>query len=1194
MNKYTLKRTMSIFWQIVKNILINDSVLQAVFRVDKRKLLMRIKIFTILMTVFLMEVSASSLAQKVTLEVKQSALKLVLQKLREQTGYDFLYQARILRESKPISISLTNVELPLALEAILHDADLSFSIKGKVVVIELKQLSLIDQVSDMRSAIDVSGKVVDEKGTGMPGATVIVKGTARRAVTDATGFFFLNKIAEDATLVISYLGYGTQEIKAGKFNGLITMRLSEATLSEVQVTTAYGIERKQKELGYSVSKVSGEELNRANSGSVLTGLIGKVSGLNISTQSTSMSPQMRILLRGIRSFGEQSNNQPLFILNGSPLSFGSDNDAALRAAEFLNNLNPADVEDVTVLKGANGTSMYGPEGVNGVIIITTKKPKAGEMAINFRVNSSWQALDWSQDIKQRKFGLGDNKDIYGQKSVYSWGPAYDGSMVPIGYPDEQGKYQMVKYEDRNDSREFWDIARATRTNLSLAQGDQNSSYYLGLGRVEQKGLLPGDQQNQSTVLLNNSRNFGKALNVQMNINYSRTNSDRGPGIQGEVMNTPTFIPLLNYKNYQNDHWSVHDNYWSLASPYEQIDRDRTKETTNALMGSIAANVKILSWLSIKDQIGLNYQGGSKKEQMKPISFSQYARANSQKRNDIDARVVDDMSTSSSINNDVIVTALHKVDNFMFRINAGNTIRESYSRRLKSASNLVIPVYNLIYEKDNLLSSDEVSEITRSISLFGNASIGYKDRVFLEFTGRNEWDSKRAVIARGKDLYFGANSSILLKESISFLKRQEWLSNLRLRASVALTANMNISPNASERKLLLVYPYPFNQTTTDFFGNIVNTGNYVIGYGFDSTNPNPLIKPEKVVSQEYGAEIGLFKNRLKLDASYYYQINNGVIMRVANSWMSGHADFDNAGKFQNSGWEFDANLSPLISFSKDMKISIQGRMSINNNKVLQISDLYQGQFQVRDPSGRVYFAREGHSAFEFSLTDWKRDPMGRVIVDKNSGLPTLDYENPIVKGKTLPVYQGSVTLNFNYKRFNFSVQADYSAGNSHLFDTQSIGTGLNPLTLLNNRELFVFPNSVIEDRPGHFIENSDVAVSNAGQALFSRFGSVTGHGLTSAAFWKIREFALQYELPVNTKWIKKLNWSIYARDIFSFYPSSNINGDPGMTDGPGVKKNVATFTGQRDPAVTNNLSGGSSEVGTLPGTRLFGFTAGIYF
>ncbi|MFC3562811.1 SusC/RagA family TonB-linked outer membrane protein [Pedobacter jamesrossensis] len=1148
------------------------------------KLLLIMKLVIIIMTFCLTQVSAAGFAQKINFTKKGATLKETFSQIRKQTGYLIFYSNGNINENDKLDADFKNLDVLQVLDKIATDKSLDYSIDKNNIIIRSKIPNVLDRLLEQFSDIDIQSRVVGENGTALAGATITVKGKKRTTTTNENGYFILNSVDERATIVVSYLGYTTLELNASNINETILMQMSSSKLDEVKVTTAYGIERNKKELGYSVAKVSGDELTKANSGTILSGLVGKVSGLNITAQSSEMSPNMRILLRGIRSFGQSSNNQPLFVFNGAPLSFGSDGDAGQRSVEFINNLNPADIEEVTVLKGANGTAMYGPEGVNGVILINTKKVKQGDLNINARVNTSYQRMDFRQRSDQHTFGVGDDFDFLNGKAVSNWGPAYNGSLLAIGYPDQNGQYQKVPYSYLNDKYDFFNVARTVRTNVSIAQGDQNSSMYLGLGHNGQTGMLPGDKQDQTTLFFNSVRKIGRSADFQFNINYARTTSDRGADVTGQVLTLPSFIPLLSYQDYKNSYWGGINNYWSGVSPYTSLDIARQKGTDNVFTGSLTANVKILSWLTLKDQISMNYLGKNQKKNIEPLNYAEYARADPFKRYDGLPQTEDYLVSAYGVNNDLLLSALHKTGDFVLRGNLGTTVRDNFEKQLKNKSILSIPIYSQIFVRSDYgIGSEELTRQTRSISALGNVSVGYKDKLFLELTGRNEWDSKRAKVARGEDVYFGLNSSIVLKELVPYLKKQEWISSLRLRLSATRTANMNIEPNQSERILKLVFPYPITDP---------NTAKTVLGYTLVK-NPNPLIKPERVFSQEYGTEMGFFDNRINFDAVYYRQINNGVIMAVGVPAWSGYPDLDNAGSLRNTGWEFDLGLNPLVDIGSDISISLTGRFSINNNKVLKVSDIYNGTFITRDPGGKTYYAREGYSAFEFPVLDFLRDPEGRVIVDKSSGMPSVDYQHPKIMGRTLPVYQGGLTLNFTYKNFTLSSQADYSAGNDHAFDPSLISNGISKLTLLNNRQPFIFPNSVIQDLTGHYVENTTIATANAGKELFSKFADATIHSIASASYWKIREIALQYQMSLKSKWVKKLAASIYARDLFSFYPSSNIYGDPVASSGPGLKSQIQGL-GERSQAQTNNISGGSSDNNVAPGTIIYGFTFGISF
>jgi len=1138
------------------------------------KLFLVMKLTTLLLIAGFLQVSARTAAQKISLHEKNTALIQVFEKIRAQSGYDFLVTTDILKKANKVNIDIDNRNLRDVLDLMFKNQPLEFKIMDKSVLVKWKDNKL--DLLEKNTSIDIKGRILDEKGRPLVGATIKVKGTSLAVISNNEGYFTLRNVSEQAVLLISFLGYEVKEINASAINNsAIKMELSVGKLQEVSVTTAYGIEKRTKELGYSVAKITGEEIGRANTGNILQGLIGKVSGMNVTAQSSDMNPQMRILLRGIRSFGQSSNNQPLFILNGSPLSFGSDQDAQQQVLSFINNINPADVEDVTILKGANGTAMYGPEGVNGVIIITTKKGVKGDPVINFRHNMSFQQVDYRNDYLQRKFGLGaGNLDEFGSglfdpTAAYSWGPAYNGSMVPIGSPDENGNYQMVKYEDNKQARKFFNTARINRTNLSISQGDDRSSSYLGLGHTDQTGLLPGDKQNQITVLLNSSRKMGK-LTTQVNFNFARRNDDKGPDLVREIRNLPTFIPILSYKDFENDYWSVPDRYYRGISPYQMLDNKRTKTTNTSLSGNLSLEYKPVAWLNLLDRPGITYSGEYGKTTTKPVYFSDYAHTLPEKNYDLQPAVGDFSSSNTSLNNDLILSTIHQINDFQLKTNFGNSIRQNFSKDLRSSATLSVPVYNVSFARFPATVSD-LELLSRTISVFGNTLLGYKDRAFLELTGRNEWDSKRAKVARGKDLYFGANTSLVLKDISPYLQKLKWLSNARVRASFALSANMNIAPFQFERRLYLQGDYPYGD---------------LLSYGFGPENPNPLLKPENVFSQEYGLNLGFLDNRFTVDMTYYYQKNNSVILNVKNASLSGAPTTDNAGAFQNSGFELDLKLNPLFSLPNGMALIVDGRFSVNNNKVLKLSEVYKGVFRGDDGNFAAYYARTGNSAYEFAVTDWKRDPQGRVIVDKTTGMPAnVAYGDYQISGKTLPKYTASMGFNLSWKGLTATLLMDASTGNDHMFVTSTgFYSGTHPLTNLNNRERFVFPNSSYDDGTGNYVANKDVVVANAGQGLYSLFASVNAHGLVDASFLKVREVSLQYKLPYKAGPIKDITASLYARDLFNFYPKSNVIGDPGLTKGVGTRD----FT-----PVNSNLDGGSSD-GQLPGTVLYGFTLSFKF
>lgn len=1155
------------------------------------KILFVMRLTFLLLTVTFLSVHASGVSQNITLSGKELSLKKIFSAIEQQTGYVVFYNSELLKEGKPVTVEAENMPLSAFLDAMFKDQPLTYKITDKVIALSAKPTPALIYFGP-KIQNEVSGKVLNAvNNEPIASATIKVKGQATGVISDAGGNFRLNATPGNV-LVISSLQYETQEIKIIPNQPFLTIMMHPSvTKLEETVVTAFGIEKSAKEIGYSVAKVSGEDINRANSGNLLTGLAGKVSGLNIATQSADMNPQMQVLIRGIRSFGASSNNQPLFILNGTPLSFGSDQASASLIMDFINNINPADIENVTVLKGANGTALYGPEGVNGVIIITTKKGQKGKPVINFRNSISFQRLDFRNDkSKQRRFGTGtgltdtDGNGIFSATDVNGWGPAYDGHLVSIGRPDENGNFQQVTYSDKKDARRFFNVARTVQNNLSVSQSDANADFYLGLNEVNLTGLVPGDKQDATNIFFSGGRKMGK-FSVQINLNYSRVSSVKGPSFDN-LLSTPTYIPLLSYKDYNNNEWADNNHYWSdndVMSPYQRAANFKKRSTDNAIVGGLVLTAKPFPWLTITDKPGIVYDGIYQKATTAPVNFSDFAKlyGGYNRYRDQLASLQEQTRTNSTLNNDLLITALNHAGNFNFRTTIGNSVKENYYKLLSGSGNPIVPVYNLGFSRDIPYGSEE-SLLSRNYSFFGTSGIGYKDQVFLELMARNDWDSKRARVGRGKDLYIGGNTSVILNEVIPSLKQYRWLTRLQVRAAVNTTANMNIEPYQSERTLMLAYSNNFPYPGTSDQG--------VLSYMYMEGNPNPFLKPEKILSQEYGASVSLWKNRASLDFTYYTQRNNGVIMKVKIPWLSGGSTIDNLGVMRNYGWEADLKFAPIIQTKSGFVFSADVRLAMNDNKVISISNAYDGSFPLKTAyygSNYGIVARTGQRAFEYQVYDFKRDPDGRVIVDKTTGMPDTDMDKDMYSGRTLPKYTGGMNLNFSYKGFSLAVLGEFNTGAMHYSELgqYDVQYGMSVYTTYNDRKPFIFPNSSYDDGTGKYIPNKDVYTTNTNQELYSHYTNSSVNYLTKADFFKIREVVIGYERYFKTKTIRKLNLSIYGRNVFNFYSKDNIYGDPQLIKGPGDR-------GYR--TIPDNLTGSAGGVSTVPGVAQYGFITTVSF
>lgn len=1157
------------------------------------KILLVMKLTFLLLTVAFMSVHAGGFSQSVTLSGKDMPIKRVFSAIEKQTGYVVFYNRELLDEVKTVTLEAHKMPLSEFLELTLKDQPVNYRITDKMITFSRKPTPAAEIVaSAIQPRLDFTGQVINTiTKEPVASASVIIKGQTTGTVTDSKGFFSLN-LEPGTIIVISSLGYETKEYKTKRNETDIKIELAEKVnkLSGT-VVTAFGIEKSAKEIGYSVDKVSGEEINKANSGNLLNGLAGKVSGLNIAVQSAEMNPQMKVLLRGIRSFGSGSNNQPLFILNGTPLTFGSDNSSAALVMDFINNINPADIQDVTILKGANGTALYGPEGVNGVIIITTKKGVKGKAIMTYRNSTSFQWMDFRNDkARQRSFGTGTGNVDANGNGVYSnvdkngWGPKYNGELVPIGRVDENGDYQMVTYSDKQDARRFFEQTMTVQNNLSVSQSDEKSDFYLGLSHVSQNGFVPGDEKKAINLFFSGGRKFGK-LTTQLNLNFSRNTLDLGPDMQN-LLSTPTFIPLLSYNDWKNDKWSDNNHYWSdsdVMSPYQKADNDRSKTTSHAVITGLVLTFKPFPWLTITDKPSIVYNANYEKGVTKPVNFSDFAKANGgwNRYRDQLTQLQEKTMSQSTLNNDFMITALNRAGDFTFRTTVGSVVRETYLKKLSGSGNPIIPVYNLSFSREQPYGAEE-SLLTRLYSFFGTSGIGWRDRAFLELTARNDWDSKRAKAGRGKDLYLGANTSVILNEMIPVLSSQPWISRLQVRAAVNGTANMNIEPYQAERTLYLAYrnSFPYPGTTNDG----------VLSYMFMDGNPNPFLKPEKIISQEYGALLSLWKDRVILDFTYYTQRNNGVIMKTSVPWLSGGSTIDNLGVLRNFGWEADLKFNPVFALNNGLSLVADVRLARNDNKVLSISDVYEGVFPMKTPYPSSMYgimARTGNPAFEFQTYDFARTEDGKIIVDKTTGMPEPDKTKGAYSGRTLPKYTGGMNFTLAWKGLSLAVLGEFNTGAAHYFDNaqQDVQAGMSITTITNDRKPFIIPNSVYSDGNGKYVDNNSVYVSNTNKELYSHYQDATILYLTKANFLKIREVVLAYEYNFKNSWLRKINASVYTRNLFNWYAKNNVYGDPQLIQGPGSR-------GYR--TIPDNLTGSTSGVSTVPGVGQYGFITTFTF
>ncbi|MBL7728878.1 MAG: SusC/RagA family TonB-linked outer membrane protein [Dinghuibacter sp.] len=1053
----------------------------------------------------------------------------------------------------------------------------------------LAMLLLVTALSFAQQTREVTGKVIDEKGEPVPFASVSIKGSKGGGTANADGTFSIRAKDGDILVISSQKSRKEVGITSSNVGTVVLERVVQTGEMVTVVTTALGVQRQPEQLAYSITRVSGAELTKAKTPSFQNGLQGKVSGLNVQNASNGVTGDTRILLRGIRSL--TGENRPLLVLDGTPLGIAS--------SDLLNTINPNDITDVNIIKGNTGAGVYGQDGANGVLVITTRKGVRNKPVINIGSTIQFDKVSYYTEI-QDQYGNGEAEDpngnpIYWGETNNAFGDRFDGSLRQVGATLQNNSVLLLPYKSQlSDRLKFWNTGVTFQKDVSLSTGDDNSRFYMSVQDVTIDGVKPKDESRRTSFRMNASRDFNR-LKAGFNINYIQGSYDinvddtRGAwagenSVATILWQIPVNIPISMLKDYKNNPFAAPDGYVGLytKNPYMQLDNNRQVRRTDALIGNIDLSYRISPWLSAQYRLGVNVDNLTQKTTRAALLYGAWAKAN---RGFADFRpaVADNSRFRNTIRSEFFLNAKKKLNDFSIDVLLGNSVRQSYQKGINLAgNNLVIPtLFNVSNRTGEPIGSEGILKY-RVAAFFGKATIGYKEFAYLDFGSRYEQDSRLPINANDFN-YPSAGLSLVLHKAIPSLAESRRISYLKVRGSYAKSGNVNLLPYELES----TYTVAGTGTLQNFpFGTLP-------GYSADNLNFDPNIKPEFVETKEVGLEIGFNKNKIMLEATGYITDNTNQIIQIRTSSATGFTGVQtNAAAFQGKGIELDLRLSPLVTI-KDFSMDLKLNYTLQETEITQ---LYPGLDEIGIGTNTNNFGIVGFPAFVFKLVDYKRDAQGRVIVDRNTGLPSRD---PSLKryGRTMPKDLFGANFTANYKNFALSVSADYKGGHYIFHGTGGNmdfgGQGMN--TIRFGRERFVFPNSVYEDpaNPGKYIPNTNV-LTNSGNANFwttgDNFINIQTNYLTSAASWKIREIVLSYNVPSkalgNGKVIKAATIALTGRNMFMFRPKTNWYADPDFNFSSGGDNPEFTRGG--------NAMGIYTAANYLPSTRTMGFSINLTF
>ena len=1043
----------------------------------------------------------------------------------------------------------------------------------------------------------ITGTVLSqEDGQPIIGAAVKVDGTGIGMLTDVNGKFSLTLPEGKKSLTVSYLGFESKTVTAK--NGMRVFLKTDATALEEVVVTAMGINRQQKTLGYSAQTLKDEELTVGKLTDVTSALAGKVAGVQISASSANPGTANSVIIRGFSSIN--GNNQPLYVVDGVPMqqtsSLAQGNQEAFGG---ISNVNPNDIESMTVLKGAAATALYGSRAANGVIVITTKGGKKnGERNFQITYDGSVQWRQVSTLPKmQNQFGQGWN----GQQTYIengSWGPEFDGSMQVYG-PIWNHQQLIHKYEAvESNIKDFFETGLSTSHSVALSgvSDDNKMTYYLSYSFSKDDGIIPSnkDTYTRNTIAYRGSYEATKWLKLSSSVNFAKTSTDIVGSYQGTsmidgIMEFPRDISLVDRKNLSTAFDTPEAWYtpYGITNPYWAIENNYNHNDAKQLYGKIQADIKPIKQLTLSYRFGFDYTDYDLKMGYPQIALDDalinedygYAPSNMNQAGWVFSRY----QRKYELNHDFLANFADKYldDKLDVNVNVGVNMNERYSTVMTDQTD-DLTFETGFWDLSNGATKSEVSEgqsKRRLVGLFGDVTLGWDEMLYLNLTARNDWSSTLPINSNSY-FYPGATLSWIFTQ---LLPKNDILEFGKLRLAYGKTGNDADPYQTAVRFIQGTSRAYYDTDVAKFPMNGVNS------FQASSTIGSSDLKPEMTTEYEVGLNLALLKNRINIDFSFYNRETKDQIFTLPVDPATGYSYMvTNFGNVRNRGIELLVNTTPIQT--KDFRWDLGFNFSKNQNKVLSMPASVEGGkttiYNFSAGNDAVYFyAEEGNPMGEFYTYMPQYTEDGKLIVGSD-GQPILTTELQDTGKNMNPDWIGGVTTAFYYKGFSLSGALDIRKGGYMFSRSKNLMqfTGNGSITTYNQRRPFIIPNSVYEDGTENttpiMLGGSDYEVGDY-QTYYNDYGWGLGGEayLVNKSYVKLRNITLAYQLPksiVNQLYLSDVTLSLFCNNVFTWTHKSN------------------TFIDPESSTRGNDLEGQFGELYVNPSCRTFGFNVGIKF
>lgn len=1033
--------------------------------------------------------------------------------------------------------------------------------------------------------MEVKGKVTfSEDNSPIPGVTVVIEGTINGTITDFDGNYSL-KVKKGDLLQFSFIGYATKVELVGESSVInVSMEVENEELDEV-VVAALGISRKEKALGYSVSKVDGKEFAEVKELNVINSLAGKVAGVEVRQGNTGVGGSSKVLIRGNSTFG--GSNQPLYVIDGVPMdneNLGSAGQwGGIDLGDGVSSINPDDIESMSVLKGPAAAALYGSRASNGVILITTKKWKKGKNNFNIEFNSSTTvdaiANNQYNDI-QKVYGQGITtppKDISEATNMWSWG----GKMSPdLEFVSFDGTYRDYGVKP-NNTNSFFKPGYTTQNTIAFSGGNEETNFRFSATDVRNQDIVPNSGLNRQNFDIKGTMKMWEKLTLDAKMTYSTEEVNNRPylGYSGAnvaraLMTLPASFDQAWLEEGKTDQYGNYQPWNSnslIINPYYSLYNMENKSTKGRVLGYASLKFDFTDWLNLKIKSGLDsyqyvyYNYAPKTTPNQELGEMRHLNANTTEMNSEfllsgNFKFGEDFSLDASVGGNIMqynneTTDMLGKDQVFSDITSINNYKE----------------YSLVYNHPR-------KQIN---SLYSFVNFGYKDFLYIDITGRNDWSS---TLPDGNNSYFypSVSSSWLVTNSFPSIKSKA-LSFIKVRASYAEVGGDTGPYNLSRT----FYSFPYSVNGIDFS---TESGNVM---------PNPELMPSRTKGYEFGTSLKFLDWRIGLDLTYYNQSTFDEIIQLPISSSSAYSyAFINAGEINNSGYEVLLHLVPIKM--KDMRWDLTFNWARNVNNVVKLHEKAKVQELARAEWVSSYIqAKEGGSYGDIVGYAFKRNENGDVLYNTN-GLPQRTDEQVVI-GNGQYDWTGGFTSSFKYKELTFRAVFDMKHGADVLSMTNmkmyQYGTHVETLVgregwSASEKERIAAGAPTDWVATGGFLGNGVVNTGTADAPVYEQnavfvnpkdyYSNLTNNQIMEpyiydASYVKLRELSLSYtfmgERIQKSKVISSIGLSLVARNVWLVW--SNL---------PNV-----------DPESTYSISNGQGyEYGSLPYRRNFGFNLNVKF